>query len=251
MVNFLEPNFLASGGILFAFDKSTIAGKLVIMALMMGSIVSWSVIISKTRQLDLARRQTARFLKKFRSSRKPLQIFLTRETFSQSPAYAVYVHGCRELSYHLVGSSEIDETSAARLAQAERIPPTAMAGVESAIASEVGQQALRLEERMVFLAMAVSGAPFLGLLGTVWGVMDAFSDVAQAGKASLATLAPGVSGALITTVTGLLVAIPAMFFYNYLVGSVRGLIVELDNFAAELAASFSHRFVEGSRELTR
>ena len=69
MVNFLEPNFLASGGILFAFDKSTIAGKLVIMALMMGSIVSWSVIISKTRQLDLARRQTARFLKKFRSSR--------------------------------------------------------------------------------------------------------------------------------------------------------------------------------------
>ena len=97
---------------------------------------------------------------------------------------------------------------------------------------------------MIILATAVSGAPFVGLLGTVWGVMETFADVAKAGSASLAAMAPGVSAALITTVTGLLVAIPAMFGYNYLVTSVRGMIVEMDNFAAELTSAFEHRYVE-------
>src|SRR5205814_1676327 len=90
----------------------------------------------------------------------------------------------------------------------------------------------------------VSGAPFLGLLGTVWGVMDTFSDVATAGSANLAAMAPGVSAALITTVTGLLVAIPAMFGYNFLVTSIRGMILGMDNFAAELASEFEHRYVD-------
>lgn len=102
---------------------------------------------------------------------------------------------------------------------------------------------------MIILATAVSGGPFLGLLGTVWGVMDAFTDIAMAGKASLAAMAPGVSGSLITTVTGLLVAIPAMFAYNYLVVTQRGLTVGLDNFATELASAFRHRFAERSRAI--
>ena len=89
----------------------------------------------------------------------------------------------------------------------------------------------------------------LGLLGTVWGVMETFAGVAAAGSANLAAMAPGVSAALITTVTGLLVAIPAMFGYNYLVTTIRATIVELDNFAAELASEFEHKFVEhGTRE---
>jgi len=247
MVNPLAVNFFAAGGLVFAFDKSTIAGKLVILALAAASLLSWSVIISKLGELRLAHRQTARFLKKFRASRKPLQVFLSRESFAGSPAYAVYLTGCRELCYHLVGSSEIDETTAARLAEAERIPPAALAAVESAMEREVGEQALKLEHRMIILATAVSGGPFLGLLGTVWGVMDTFTDIAVAGKASLAAMAPGVSGALITTVTGLLVAIPAMFGYNYLVVSVRGVTVEMDNFAAELASAFGHRFGEETR----
>jgi biopolymer transport protein ExbB/TolQ len=106
----------------------------------------------------------------------------------------------------------------------------------------VGEESLRLESNLIILATAVSGAPFLGLLGTVWGVMDAFSGIAQAGQASLAAMAPGVSGALITTVVGLLVAIPAMFGYNFLTTYTRSFIVETENFAAECAAVFEHRF---------
>jgi len=245
----LTVNFFAAGGLLFAFDHSTPAGRFVIATLLVASLVSWSVIVSKMSEIALAKKQTARFLAKFRASRKPLQVFLSRESFPGSPVYEIYRAGCRELCYHLTGSSEIDEMTAQRLASAPPLSQTAFSAVESALSRELGLRGLQLEARMVFLATAVSGGPFLGLLGTVWGVMDTFSDIASAGKASLAAMAPGVSGALITTVTGLLVAIPAMFGYNYLVATIRGLMVEQDNFAAELAASFGHRYASGKGEL--
>jgi biopolymer transport protein TolQ len=143
----------------------------------------------------------------------------------------------------LMGASEVDDPFWARLEIAERITPAQMRVVTTAMERAVGESALRLEAQMILLATAVSGAPFLGLLGTVWGVMDTFSGVAIAGSANLAAMAPGVSGALITTVTGLLVAIPAMFGSNFLVTSIRTLIVQNDNFAAELASEFEHKYV--------
>lgn len=104
-----------------------------------------------------------------------------------------------------------------------------------------------LEDKTAGLATAVSGAPFLGLLGTVWGVMDTFSGLAQAaGGASLQSIAPGVASALITTVVGLLVAIPAMFGYNFIVSRIKATMVGLDNFAAELQAVLTRRFVASS-----
>ena len=123
--------------------------------------------------------------------------------------------------------------------------------VTTAMERAVGETALRMESQMILLATAVSGAPFLGLLGTVWGVMETFGDVAAAGSANLAAMAPGVSSALVTTVTGLLVAIPAMFGYNYLVTTLRGMVVELDNFAAELASEFEHKYVDHGERATR
>ena len=100
-----------------------------------------------------------------------------------------------------------------------------------------------MESQLILLSTAVSGAPFLGLLGTVWGVMDTFTGVAMAGKPNLAAMAPGVSGALITTVVALLVAIPAMFGYNFILTSMRALILQMENFAAELESEFEHKYV--------
>ena len=235
-------------GIVFAFWHSNLAGKVVILCLMLGAIFSWSVMVSKIYMIRRARRATRRFLKRFRTARKPLIIYQNREVYADSPMYSVYLAGCRELTFHLLGTTEIDDTFSTRLAEADRISPVAMNAVRSALEREVGEQALRMEDRMTVLATAVSGAPFLGLLGTVWGVMDTFSAIAASNNASLTTMAPGVSGALITTVTGLLVAIPAMFGYNFLVVTVRGMTVELDNFAGELAAAFDHRYLDtGSR----
>jgi biopolymer transport protein TolQ len=239
-------NFFAEIGILYAFEHSNAAGQVVIALLVFGSIFSWTVMISKLVMVNRARRETNRLLRRFRTARKPLAIYQSRETYAGSPAYAVYLAGCRELTFHLLGTTEIDDTFSSRLAEAERISPVAMNSVRSAMEREVGEQALKLEDRMTVLATAVSGAPFLGLLGTVWGVMDTFSGIALAGHADLPAMAPGVSGALITTVTGLLVAIPAMFGYNFLVVTLRGMTVELDNFAAELASSFDHRYLDTS-----
>ena len=91
---------------------------------------------------------------------------------------------------------------------------------------------------------AVAGGPFIGLLGTVWGVMETFSGIAKAQSASLTAMAPGVAGALIATVTGLFVAIPAMFAYNYMVTTIRAITQELDGFASEFATQMEHRYVD-------
>jgi biopolymer transport protein TolQ len=199
--------------------------------------------VTKMRVVRLSRKRNEQFLQRFRSERQPLRIYESKVRFDGSPLYAIYRAGCRELTFHLMGASEVDDTFWARLEIAERITPAQMRVVTTAMERAVGESALRLEAQMILLATAVSGAPFLGLLGTVWGVMDTFSGVAIAGSANLAAMAPGVSGALITTVTGLLVAIPAMFGYNFLVTSIRTLIVQNDNFAAELASEFEHKYV--------
>jgi biopolymer transport protein ExbB/TolQ len=199
--------------------------------------------VTKMRVVRVSRKRNEQFLQRFRSERQPLRIYESKVRFDGSPLYAIYRAGCRELTFHLMGASEVDDTFWARLEIAERITPAQMRVVTTAMERAVGESALRLEAQMILLATAVSGAPFLGLLGTVWGVMDTFSGVAIAGSANLAAMAPGVSGALITTVTGLLVAIPAMFGYNFLVTSIRTLIVQNDNFAAELASEFEHKYV--------
>ena len=237
-------NFFADVGIVYAFEHSNLAGKAVILLLVLGSIFSWSVMVSKIVMIRRAKKETRKLLRRFRTARKPLAIYQNKEAYPDSPAYAVYLAGCKELTFHLMGTTEIDDTFSQRLIESERISPVAMNAVRSALEREVGEQALKMEDRMTVLATAVSGAPFLGLLGTVWGVMDTFSAIAASNSASLTTMAPGVSGALITTVTGLLVAIPAMFGYNFPVVTIRGMTVELDNFAGELASSFDHRYLD-------
>ena len=232
------------GGLLYALQNSTVPGLAVLVALFIASVISWTVMITKFRLLGRSRDRRMDFLDAFRADRQPLSLYQSGARFAGAPVFAVYQAGCRELSFQMLGSAEVDETFAARLETAPRISPAQMRMVQTAMERCVGETALKLESQMVLLSTAVSGAPFLGLLGTVWGVMDTFSDVATAGKANLAAMAPGVSAALITTVTGLLVAIPAMFGYNWLITTLRGMIVELDNFAAELSSAIEHKYVD-------
>jgi biopolymer transport protein TolQ len=111
----------------------------------------------------------------------------------------------------------------------------ALEHAENALQRAVARLTLQYESSMVMLASIISGAPFFGLLGTVWGVMDAFGAVGLQASATIQTLAPGVSGALLTTVAGLLVAIPSLFGYNLLVVRTRQMITELENYASQLA----------------
>jgi biopolymer transport protein ExbB/TolQ len=240
----LIAKLIAAGGLLFAFNHATVAGKIVLLLLAIASIFSWSIMITKLRVIQFARKQNARLLAAFRQDRQPLRLFEKNARFPGSSVFNVYCAGCQEMTFQMLGSAEVDETFRARLDIAEKISPAQMGAVNAAMERAVGETALELESQMILLATAVTGAPFLGLLGTVWGVMDAFSGVAMAGTASLGAMAPGVSGALITTVTALCVAIPAMFGYNFLVTNIRAAIVEMDNFAAELASDLDHKYVD-------
>ena len=218
--------FAANFELLYVWNKATIEGKAIIVVLAVFSIFAWSVMASKAMQMRQAKKLNTLFDAEYRAQQHVLSIYDRRVQVEGCPLFAVYQAGSQELDTRLKRADGEGRKKLVSLKSVEHVKRT----LESAVARE----SLRLESGLILLAIAVSGAPFLGLLGTVWGVMSAFSYVAQAGKADLATMAPGVAAALVTTVAGLLVAIPSMFGYNWLVHTLRVLTVELDNFAQDL-----------------
>jgi biopolymer transport protein TolQ len=255
----ITPLF-ASGALKFAFEKATTEGKTTICALVILSIFSWTVIITKSRQLLRARKMGKKFFKAYRETRDPLELARRGEEFDGAPAYELYYTGAEEVEYQLKNNPvQVTRTKSLRgqnsaastgntdvLAQqiTTKISPSSFDSVRVALERAASQQALSLEKGMIILSTAVAGGPFIGLLGTVWGVMETFSGIAAAQSASLTAMAPGVAGALIATVTGLFVAIPAMFAYNYMVTTIRAITQELDAFAGEYATAMEHKYVD-------
>jgi biopolymer transport protein TolQ len=221
----------------FAFEKATMEGKLTISLLVIVSLFSWTVIIKKSRQLYRARKMSKEFFGVYRKTRDALEMFRSDAEYPGAPAYEVYVTGVEELDYHL-------KNNAVLLNGKPKISTSSFASVKVSLERAVSTEALALEKGMIILSTAVAGGPFIGLLGTVWGVMETFSGIAKVQAASLTAMAPGVAGALIATVVGLFVAIPAMFAYNYMVTLVRAITQELDNFTAEFATAVEHAYVD-------
>ena len=226
---------LAESDLLYVWGKATPEGKAVIVVLGIFSIFAWSVMVGKALQMRRAKKLNHYFEAEFRTQKHVLDVFDRRLQVTDCPLFAVYQEGCQELDTRLRTGSPT--------ARKPHVSIKAIEHVKRTLERTVAQQSLKLESGLILLAIAVSGAPFLGLLGTVWGVMSTFSYVAIAKKADLATMAPGVSAALITTVAGLLVAIPSMFGYNWLVHTLRVLTVELDNFAQELMSKIETEYL--------
>lgn len=228
---------LAESNFMFNLSKATLEGKVIIGILVVFSIFAWSIMVSKSVAFRRARRLNMLFDAEFRRQKQVLEVFDRRVQVEGCPQFTVYKDGCLDLSGRLRRRT-VD-------AGARHLSLKSMELVKSALERSVARESLKLEAGLILLAIAVSGAPFLGLLGTVWGVMDAFGGVARGGtgSATLQQMAPGVAGALVTTVAGLVVAIPSMFGYNYLVHNLRVLTVELDNFAQELAGRFEIEFL--------
>ncbi|MBU6409435.1 MAG: MotA/TolQ/ExbB proton channel family protein [Verrucomicrobia bacterium] len=224
--------------LLYVWNRATPEAKAIIVFLVFFSIVVWSVMTYKGLQMRRARKLNYYFNEEFRSQKKVLDIYDRKLKVEGCPLYDVYQTGCLHLDARLRGPGGER--------QRQRVSLKNMEHVKRAIENVVAQESLELESGLILLSIAASGAPFLGLLGTVWGVMSAFAEIAQApqGAASLAAMAPGVSAALITTVAGLLVAIPSMFGYNYLVHHLRVFTVGLDNFAQELVSKMEAEFLE-------
>src|SRR5436309_4255430 len=234
------PIFFAAGKsqseLVYIWEQATPEAKVIIFCLIIFSVIAWFVMISKAIQMRQAKKLNQFFTAEFRSQKTVLDVFDRRVQAEGCPLFMVYQAGSIELDKRLKNP----EASGRK----QFVSLKGMEHVKRSLENTVAQESLKLESGLILLAIAVSGAPFLGLLGTVWGVMSTFGHIAQQGSATMAAMAPGVSAALITTVAGLLVAIPSMFGYNWLVHNLRVLTVELDNFAQELVSKMETEYLE-------
>jgi biopolymer transport protein TolQ len=191
------------------------------------SLFSWALIFQKWRLFARVEQQTARFLHAFRVSRglpEPKSFAATG-----SPLDAIYAAGFRELQSQLTGANPHGRVKSIH---------AVTASMQLAAAEEIR----RVEKWMPWLATTGSVTPFIGLFGTVWGVMDAFAGLGSAGAASLRAVAPGIAEALITTAAGLFTAIPAVVAYNHYLHDIKDLATRMDNFTVEVVAYIEKQY---------
>ena len=201
--------------------------RVVLCILLILSVFSWAIIFQKSRVFGRIEPQTKKFLQMFRAGRGLPDPNTLRAGAGETPLVVVYQAGYKELEAQLHSTQRLAGETA-------RVKNPKAVGVEMQVAA--GEEVRRLEKWMPWLATTGSVSPFIGLFGTVWGVMDAFSGLGDAGAASLRAVAPGIAEALITTAAGLFAAIPAVIAYNYYVGGIRGVASRMDNFASEFVS---------------
>ena len=201
----------------------------VLVLLVVFSLVSWAIIIFKGLALRRAYAHSRTFLDVFRKSSKFSEVNSVCGQLAASPLVGVFQAGYHEVNQQVrpAGAKEKDAAPPPR--------PTvrSLESLSRALVRAATVESTRLERRITFLATTASVTPFVGLFGTVWGIMNAFRDIGMAGSASLAVVAPGISEALITTAMGLAAAIPAAFFYNFFQSRIKVLTAMMDDFALE------------------
>lgn len=208
--------------------------RIVLGMLLFFSLFSWALIFQKMAMFSRINRQTALFLRIFRANRTlpdPRQMGQ-----GGSPLESVYSAGYREIE------------SQVRSGNPQRI--TSINAVTVSMQMAAGDEVRRVENNMPWLATTASVTPFIGLFGTVWGVMDAFTGLGTAGAASLRAVAPGIAEALITTAAGLFTAVPALIAYNVFLHDIRDLSSRMDSFALEVSAVVEKMYPGTAREAT-
>ncbi len=192
--------------------------KSVLLLLIASSVLSWAVILSKWRLLSRARGQSARFSSAFRRAQRLQDIASVAEQFRPSPLVGIFAGAVEEFRRQMGTTGGIHNVVA----------------IQRAMQVASSEEITRLERNVPWLAITGAVTPFIGLFGTVWGIIDAFHGLGTAGAATLRAVAPGISEALVTTAAGLAAAIPAVIAYNLIVGSIREMASRNDDFALEM-----------------
>src|SRR5438105_3162380 len=217
----LTVNCLAlfiGGEIANLVEQSGPVAKTVLIVLLVFSLFSWAVILAKWSALGRARVQSGRFSRAFRKTNRLQDVAAVSEQFRPSPLVAVFEGGYEEYR------RQTAETGGVR----------SLAAIQRAMQIATSEELTRLERRLPFLATTGGVTPFIGLFGTVWGIIDAFHGLGTSGAATLRAVAPGISEALITTAAGLAAAIPAVIFYNIFTNHLREFGSRMDDFALEM-----------------
>ncbi len=221
--------------LLDSYLRANAGGKLIVIILFLGSVAAWSIMVTKFVEFRRAFRASDAFIKAYRQSRPPLALILQRPVFAGSPLAVLFRTACRSLHGMLL---ERNLDPAAWFAETPRdqsacLSKADLVTVRHMLEQTIDEQVVELERNIVVLATAVTAAPFLGLLGTVWGVMDAFSGLAAQSATTLSSVAPGIAGSLITTFVGLIVALPSLIGYNMLTARVQILNTRMEHFSDE------------------
>ena len=223
------PAVFVGGEIVDMLSNTGAIAKLVLLTLLAFSLISWAIILTKWSLLRRARTQSGRFVRAFRKAQRLQDMAAVADQFKPSPLVGVFEGGYEEFKRQAYGSGNLRTTAIQR-------------GMQIGSSEEI----TRLERNVPWLAITAAATPFIGLFGTVWGIIDAFHGLGTAGAATLRAVAPGISEALITTAAGLAAAIPAVIAYNLIGASVRELAARCDDFSLEFMNAVEHNQPQSS-----
>ena len=227
------------------FATASLAAKAIYLLLFALSVVAWAIMIRKGLLLHRNARATSSFLDLYRKNRRDIPGLYRQiggaKARPESPLVAVFARGCEELQAFL--GRETGPGQAART----RISPHQFVTLTRTISAAEDKYFMELEHLLIILATTISAAPFLGLLGTVWGILEAFQSMGVRGATGVTAVGPGISEALIATAAGLVVAIPALLGYNFIGARIRELAGEADAFTADFLGLIERDFVREDR----
>ena len=234
-------HYMPQAGLWVAYVQSGFIGQLIVVIQLLLSVTIWSVMLHKHLYLRRTALVARRFRKLFDNTSGTLDIYYQQRE-SSNPMALIYQSACDKLVRTLPAADHFAPADSESRQRSRKLTPQDMTLVKGSTEQALAEQLAYIEEGMGMVASGATAAPLLGLLGTVWGLLDAFQAMSGKGSAMLTDVAPGISSAMLTTVVGLLVAIPSSIGYNALLGRVRGLSIELDGFTDELLGRLSCEF---------
>ncbi len=223
------------GNLLGLILRAGPVAKFVLLVLLLFSVVSWGVILYKLWTFRRVDRQSATFLDVFRKSSKFSEVHAVCKTLGDSPLVGIFQSGYAELNTQLRQQAPVSVTAQTLAPGATPSRPTlkSLAALDRALLRASAVEINKLEHRVTFLATTASITPFIGLFGTVWGIIGAFEGIGSTASTSLAVVAPGIAEALVATAAGLFAAIPAVYYYNLLAHRVKLFATQMDDFSLE------------------
>jgi biopolymer transport protein TolQ len=224
------PPASIGGGVLSLIKDSSLPSQAVLGILIVFSIASWGIILYKLLSFNRIQSQTGKFLEIFRRSSKFSEVQAVCQSLSESPHVGIFLAGYAELNLQL---RQAAPAAGSATPPAARPVLKSLAGVDRALLRASNVELNKLERRITFLATTAAVTPFIGLFGTVFGIIGAFQSIGLSGSTSLDVVAQPIAEALVATAAGLGAAIPAVYFYNLLTQRVKIFASEMDDFSLE------------------
>lgn len=232
----MPTTHLAQTGVLDLISQAGLVAKLILILLFSASLICWAVIFSKWKSLTIALEQNEKFYYLFWAGKDLDEIVKKTEFLDASPAAATFRYALKEVRRLSLSKTQ------------DSVISNKMENIQRALFRSSSQEISGLEKNLGWLATTASAAPFLGLFGTVWGIMNSFQSIGASGAANLAIVAPGISEALITTATGIGAAIPAVIAYNHFIGKIRKISLDLECFCQDFVNIIQRSLLSGDKE---